>query len=87
MCPIQIVYKNHMTQNGCRVQVSCENDTTTMQDARFMTMCQVSSCTHKNIFYTKRKLKGATYLVKPFKIFNASEIINMCKFPLTYMIE
>ena len=27
-------------------------DTTTMQDARLIALCQVSSCTHKTIFYT-----------------------------------
>ena len=33
------------------------------------------------------QLKGAMPLVKPFKIFTASEIINMHKFPLIYVIE
>ena len=34
------------------IQVLCNNDATTMQDARLITSCQVSSCIHKNIFYT-----------------------------------
>ena len=38
------IIKNHMTQNGCRVQVLRDNDTTTTQDVRFITLCHVSSC-------------------------------------------
>ena len=36
--------KNHVTQNGCRVQVLRNNDITTVQEARFIALCQVSSC-------------------------------------------
>ena len=45
-----------MTQNGCHVQVLCDNDTTTTQDTKFIALCQVRSCIHKNIFYAKRKV-------------------------------
>ena len=38
--------KNHVTQNGCHVQVLRSNDTTTMQDTRLIISCQVSSCIH-----------------------------------------
>ena len=51
------LWRNHVTQNGCWEQVLNGLDTTTMQHTRFIASCQVSSCIHKNIFYTTKNLK------------------------------
>ena len=38
------IWKKHLTQNGCHVQMLRDNDTTIMQDARLIASCQVNSC-------------------------------------------
>ena len=45
-----------MTKIGYHVQVLHDNDTFTMQEARFIASCQVSSCIHKSIFIQKEGL-------------------------------
>ena len=41
---------------GCHLQIFCTDDTGKTEDHNFITLCQVSSSTHKEHFYTKSKI-------------------------------
>ena len=49
------IEKNHVTQNGCHLQILSVDNIGKTQDTKFIASCQVSSSIHKNIF-TKRKV-------------------------------